>query len=68
VSLAGLGVREGAFVYYFSRAGTSPEMAFSLGLLVFGLTLVLWVIGAVLYWRAKPPAAAPDRFGSTPDA
>lgn len=58
VSLAGLGVREGAFLYFFSQVGMSREMAFSLGLLVFGLTLVLWVIGAVLYWRDKPVAGA----------
>ncbi|MCH7824029.1 MAG: flippase-like domain-containing protein [Acidobacteria bacterium] len=56
ISLAGLGVREGAFVYFFSRVGMSESMAFSLSLLMFGLTLVLWVIGAALYWRDRPAA------------
>jgi hypothetical protein len=55
ISLAGLGVREGAFVYFFGRAGMSEAGAFSLSLLVFGLSLVLWVVGAALYWRDAPP-------------
>jgi uncharacterized protein (TIRG00374 family) len=55
ISLAGLGVREGAFVYFFSRAGMSEAGAFSLSLMVFGLSLVLWVVGAALYWRDVPP-------------
>lgn len=54
ISLAGLGVREGAFVYFFGRAGMDESVAFSLGLLIFGLSLVLWVIGAVLYWLDRP--------------
>jgi len=58
ISLAGIGVREGSFVYFFSRVGMSESMAFSLSLLVFGLTLVLWAIGAVLYWFDKPVASA----------
>ncbi len=53
VSLSGLGVREGAFVWFFGRAGMDEATAFSLGLLVFGLSLVLWVVGAVLYWRDR---------------
>ena len=56
VSLSGLGVREGAFVWFFGRAGMREATAFSLGLLVFGLSLVLWVVGAALYWRDKPAA------------
>lgn len=54
ISLSVLGVREGAFVYFFGQAGMDPPVAFSLGLLVFGLSLVLWVVGAVLYWRDRP--------------
>jgi len=45
---------DGAFVYFFGPAGMDPPVAFSLGLLVFGLSLVLWVVGAVLYWRDRP--------------
>lgn len=58
IGLAGLGLREGSFVYFFSRVGMSESMAFGLGLLVFGLTLVLWGIGAVLYWRDRPAVPA----------
>jgi hypothetical protein len=43
----------------------SESMAFSLGLLVFGLTLVLWALGAVLYLRDRPAAAGAD--GSAPE-
>jgi uncharacterized protein (TIRG00374 family) len=58
ISLSGLGVREGAFVWFFGRAGMSDAEAFSLGLLVFGLSLVLWAVGAVLYWRDRPAPGA----------
>jgi uncharacterized protein (TIRG00374 family) len=60
ISLSGLGVREGAFVWFFGRAGMEDATAFSLGLLVFGLSLVLWVVGAALYWRDKPGAPESD--------
>ncbi|HEX9700292.1 MAG TPA: lysylphosphatidylglycerol synthase transmembrane domain-containing protein [Acidobacteriota bacterium] len=63
ISLAGLGVREGAFVYFFSRAGMSEAGAFSLSLLVFGLSLVLWLVGAALYWRDVPPG---EKAASSP--
>ncbi len=56
ISLSGLGVREGAFVWFFGRAGMSEATAFSLGLLIFGLSLVLWVVGALLYWQETPEA------------
>ena len=54
ISKAGFGVREGSFVYFFSRVGMAEPVAFGLGLLVFGLSLVLWAVGAVLYWRDRP--------------
>lgn len=54
VSLSGLGVREGSFVWFFGRAGMDEATAFGLGLLVFGLSLVLWIVGAMLYWRERP--------------
>ena len=53
ISVAGFGVREGSFVYFFSRVGMAEPVAFGLGLLVFGLSLVLWSVGAVLYWRHR---------------
>jgi len=53
VTPAGM-TKNGAFVYFFGPAGMDPPVAFSLGLLVFGLSLVLWVVGAVLYWRDRP--------------
>ena len=54
ISIAGFGVREGSFVYFFSRVGMAESVAFGLGLLIFGLSLVLWAVGAVLYWRHRP--------------
>jgi len=58
VSIAGFGLREGSFVFFFGRVGMSDARAFGLGLLVFGLTLLLWAIGAVLYWRGAPGSRA----------
>ena len=54
ISMAGFGVREGSFVYFFSRVGMAESVAFGLGLLVFGLSLVLWAVAAVLYWLDRP--------------
>ncbi|MFQ5742146.1 MAG: lysylphosphatidylglycerol synthase transmembrane domain-containing protein [Acidobacteriota bacterium] len=53
VSAAGLGVREGSFVFFFTRAGMTQPQAMGTGLLVFALHLLLAAIGGVLYWRDK---------------
>jgi len=49
VSIAGLGVREGAFVLFFTQYGVSDENALLLSLLLFALTLITALIGGLIY-------------------
>jgi uncharacterized membrane protein YbhN (UPF0104 family) len=50
ISFAGLGVREGAYVFLFSQAGMTQEVALSLSLLVYALgTVSPGLIGGVIY-------------------
>ena len=49
ISLAGIGVREGAFVYFFKFAGVSSTNAFTLSLAVFTLILCIVLIGGLIY-------------------
>ncbi|MBE9532251.1 MAG: flippase-like domain-containing protein [Proteobacteria bacterium] len=51
ISLAGLGVREGIFIYLFTKAGASQEEALSLSLLFFFATLIVSVLGGIEYVR-----------------
>jgi len=48
VSLAGLGVREGAFAYMFAQVGLPPEQGVAVGLLFFSQFLLLAAIGGLL--------------------
>ncbi len=64
VSLAGLGIREGAFVYLFTRVGATPEEALTLSLMWFAIMVVVSIVGGVEYVRlggksslAPPPGA-----------
>jgi len=52
ISIAGLGVREGAFVFLFGRVGVSSHEALSLSLAWFSVTLVLSLIGGIEYARS----------------
>ncbi|MFQ5587047.1 MAG: lysylphosphatidylglycerol synthase transmembrane domain-containing protein [Thermodesulfobacteriota bacterium] len=51
LSLAGLGIREGAFVFLFAKAGGSPAEAMSISLLFFFAMLIVSLIGGVEYLR-----------------
>ena len=51
ISLAGLGIREGAFVFLFTRAGASTEQALTLSLMWFVITAIVSLIGGVEYVR-----------------
>ena len=48
LSLNGLGLREGGFVYFLGLQGVPQTQALSLSLLVFGLTLLLSLFGGIL--------------------
>jgi uncharacterized membrane protein YbhN (UPF0104 family) len=50
ISFAGLGVREGTYVFLFSQVGMSQEMALSLSLLVYALgTVTPGLVGGAIY-------------------
>jgi uncharacterized membrane protein YbhN (UPF0104 family) len=50
VSFAGLGVREGAYVFLFTQAGMPQETALSLSLLVYVVSIFApGLIGGVIY-------------------
>ncbi len=53
VSLSGLGIREGAFVFLFTKAGTSQEEALGLSLVWFAMMVCVSVIGGVQYVRMR---------------
>lgn len=49
VSFNGIGVREGAFVYFFGLKGIQAEPALGLGLLFFSLQVALSLVGGIAY-------------------
>jgi uncharacterized protein (TIRG00374 family) len=49
VSLSGLGVREGAYVYLFAQAGVSTAQALTMSLLIYALRVVAGLVGGSLY-------------------
>ncbi len=55
VSLSGLGIREGAFVYFFSKAGASNEAAITLSLTWFAITALTSLLGGIEYIRSGAP-------------
>lgn len=49
VSIHGIGLREGAFVFFFSRAGLSTSDALSISLISYVLVLIFGIIGGMAY-------------------
>jgi uncharacterized membrane protein YbhN (UPF0104 family) len=49
ISFSGIGVREGAFVYFLGLKGIDPETAFSLGILFFSIQVATSLIGGLAY-------------------
>jgi uncharacterized protein (TIRG00374 family) len=50
ISFAGLGVREGTYVFLFSLVGVSREMALSISLLIYAVgTVAPGIVGGVIY-------------------
>ncbi|HEB72421.1 MAG TPA: flippase-like domain-containing protein [Nitrospirae bacterium] len=50
VSISGIGVREGGFVFLFGYAGLSAAQAMSLSICGFALSLVYVLLGGLVYW------------------
>ncbi|MBN2010337.1 flippase-like domain-containing protein [candidate division KSB1 bacterium] len=53
ISIAGIGVREGTFVYFFSQIGAQQAEALSLSILMFSQAIGLALIGGILYWTSN---------------
>ncbi len=49
ISLSGLGVREGAYIYLFSQAGVPPSLALAISLSIYAVTVATGLIGALIY-------------------
>ena len=49
ISLSGLGIREGGYVYLFAQAGVSAPLALAMSLLFYALNVATGLIGGVLY-------------------
>lgn len=65
VSLNGLGVREGAFVFFLSQVGVSQEQALSLALLWLAVLIASGLIGG-LVWMATPAPPKPNVPNGSP--
>lgn len=58
VSVAGIGVREYLYIALFGAVGMRPEVALSLSLATFAVTLVWAGVGLALFTAGRGPAAA----------
>lgn len=61
VSIHGIGLREGAFVFFFSRAGLSTPDALSISLILYVITLMFGIIGGMVYIVMRYPFTAERR-------
>ena len=50
VTIAGIGIRENAYVRLFSKAGLKIAESFSISILSFSIGLLFCIAGAILYW------------------
>ncbi|MBI2411860.1 MAG: flippase-like domain-containing protein [Deltaproteobacteria bacterium] len=51
ISLSGLGIREGAFVFLFTRVGATTEQALTLSLMWFVIQALVSIVGGIEYVR-----------------
>lgn len=67
VSINGLGVREALYLLLFGRLGASSDVALSLALLYFAVTVVASLPGGIVYaiQKRSPADSPPTRFGGT---
>ena len=49
ISIGGIGVREGAFLFFFKKVGVLPHEAVSIAIVAFGLYMIWGLIGGVVY-------------------
>ena len=60
ISIFGIGVRDGLYVFFFAQAGAGREPALALALVYVLITIVYSLLGGVLFLLRKPPAASPS--------
>jgi len=60
LSLNGIGLREGAYVYILGRFGVAPEPAFSLALMWFSIVLANGLLGGAAYLLGGRIKGGPD--------
>lgn len=60
ISLSGLGIREGAFVFLFAMAGATKEQALTLSLMWFAVGVLVSIIGGIEYVRMGGRKAVED--------
>lgn len=65
ISFSGLGLREGAFVYLFSKVGMTSAQALSISLAGFAIMVLLGLIGGVEYIRLGSVKDTVKSQGST---
>lgn len=63
ISLSGLGIREGAFVFLFTKVGATQEQALTLSLMWFAIMAVVSIIGGVEYVRLGGKKSAMEGTG-----
>jgi hypothetical protein len=55
VSIGGIGVQEGAFIYFFSQVGVTSDEALTVALLFRALTIAVFIPGGILYIMGDTP-------------
>ena len=60
VSLNGIGLREGGYLFFLTRIGVSSEKAIAFGLLWFIVIALSSLIGGLLFVLRRAPAALPE--------
>lgn len=66
ISIGGAGVREYLFIRMFGAVGVRPDVALSLSLSVFALTLAWGVVGILVFaWGRRHPGSLPEPAGAT---
>lgn len=56
ISIFGIGVRDGLYVFFFTQGGASREQALSMALVYVAITIVYSLIGGVLFLLRRPGA------------
>ena len=59
ISIFGIGVRDGLYVFFFAQAGVAREQALSLALVYVLISILYSLGGGVLFLLRRPAAAAP---------